>query len=222
MQFYPTNPFFYWNRQTRKIVCIQKRQRRSFHTEAICNIQTIQENDQRAQNSTVRGFQNLKNMFDLLNLLNEKSVDLYGYPIPPLHMSLFIMLISTTLPIMFGKDYEYYKKQLLKDFNMDMQRLFTAACMPRRWGKTVTSADFVAMFCLSQTNDAGLITVIVVSMSCDISALLTESIVNTILKLTDGNITFTKNNEDQVRFVNPMGCKIIIHSRICTNVSFYL
>jgi hypothetical protein len=219
MKFYPDNPFFYWAEQAaREIEC--RRARRIPHKpRGLRVVASIQDREQRSLGGGVVGFQNLKMLFEMFNKLNRLSIDKFGEPIPLMHRNLFITMASCALPKMFGKDYDFYKRSLLQQFGMDYQRRKIAASMPRRWGKSVCTAQYAGCYGWSQRQDTPL-KIIVVSMTRDISKLLTKTIVDVIIELSDSSVVFDTKNSDEIEFVNPHGTRVIIKSKICTTVSF--
>lgn len=220
MKLYPTNPYFYWDK-AREVAAHPSRVRRvSYLSRARGLVAEIKDKYARSRAGDVRGFENLQNMFEMFNRLNRMSIRKHNNPVPVMHTNLFKMLVSSALPRMFGNDYDFYKKALMHEFGIDTQRMYTAASMPRRFGKSTCAGWYVGSYAWSQMHDK-LIEIIVVSMNRDVSKLLTELIINTVIDLSDGSVVFDVKNDGEVRFVNSVGCNVIIHSRICTHVSFF-
>ena len=218
MKSYPTNPYFYWEDAREVAATPTRANRKSYGHVARGLVSEIKDKYARARTGGVRGFDNLQNMFEMFNRLNRMSIAKHSNPIPVMHTNLFKMLVSSALPRMFGDDYDFYKKALMRDFGIDTPRLYTAASMPRRFGKSTCVGQYVAGYAWSQMND-DVIKILVVSMNRDVSKLLTELIVNTVVDLSDGAVVFDVKNDGEVRFVNSVGCNVIIYCRICTNVS---
>ena len=221
MKSYPTNPYFYWDTARESVSAPVRVRRVSYSRRARGLVADIQDRYARSRTGGVRGFDNLHNMFEMFNRLNRMSIRKHNNPIPVMHTNLFKMLVSSALPRMFGDDYDFYKKSLMSDFGIDTQRLKTAASMPRRFGKSTCAGWFVGSYAWSQWHEDK-IEIVVVSMNRDVSKLLTELIVNTIVDLSEGAVAFDVKNDSRIEFVNSVGCHVMIHCKICTNVSFFI
>ena len=166
------------------------------------------------------GFKNLARIFSNFERLCERSVALYSEPIPAIHTDMFRRLVTTSLPLIFGDEYEKYVHVLKGMFEVDRIRRFAVCMLPRRFGKSTNIAMFVS--CLAgAVRLKEPLTVLVISMQNDVSKNMSDAIVE-FLQILTPDIRFTIKNQQVVEFFNEQGICVTIHCKIAKSVSFFV
>lgn len=122
-------------------------------------------------------------------IFNKLAATAHERPMPAMHVKITKNFVSACLPKMYGTDFDNNLPDLLKRYNMDHINTRCLVSMPRRHGKTETSAAFLASLALAFP-----VQINVYSIGMETSKLFTAKVEWYIMKACDNNPNWGHHN----------------------------
>jgi hypothetical protein len=153
----------------------------------------------------ITGDERLASLLAAIDLMAARGTD---FPLPPFHYRAMMTIVRSITPRMYGDGFQEAIPALMRRFGMrdtDAFRQQVFIEMPRRWGKTVLVAIFVACYLYSQPSAS----VNIYSTTFNISKEMADKVVTYIRRL--GELMGRKveyagcNNVDKKEFRNMYG-----------------